>query len=360
MLLNRARGWIGVDVGTSAVKMAQVERRGGQVVIREAATVRRGAPWDDADSLRWSPQDSGEELATSRVLGEQFLGRTSAAIAPMALCELRGLRVADPNTISIQDVERTAEPAAGAGAGNRQVVDFWPIGHHAESQTVALDNVSVLSMARDWSLRIANDLRAARLNCRVLDGAPLALARAVALMPDHATPEPVGVLDWGFTSATFCIVHDARPLFVRRLRSCGFRQLVAPVRDALDISWEEACRLTERHAIPVSAADRVDEPTAALIRDLVEDRLNHLVHELTRTLTYLRTHRKVLAPKELLLFGGGATVDEIDRYCQAQIGIATRRWTWDGAEFLSQSAGAVPTTLLGPAIALSTLALELR
>lgn len=354
MLMRRAKGWIGVDIGTCSIKMAQVERHGGQVTIREAATVRRPIPWEESTTLQWSPRGSQAELASARALGEQFTGRASVAMVPMAVAELRNLRVAEPNEASVQHALHTAAPAETTDRLHERVVDFWPIAHPTESQTVALDNVSVLSVAKAWSLQIANDLSATRLRCCAIDGLPLALARATSLTEDIPVDAPVAVLDWGFTCATFCIVYQGAPLFVRRLRECGFGQLVERVREALSVSWEEAAGLTEEHAV----GRHQTAPTAKLICELVTDRLSHLVEELERTMTYLRAHRKLLLPKHLLLFGGGATTKQIDRFLTEKIRLATREWTLGDSRFCSQTAGSIPTTLLGPAVALSLLALE--
>ena len=57
MILSRTKGWIGVDLGTHTVKLAQVERRGGGVQLVDALILRRQDPWNADDDTGVSSAD---------------------------------------------------------------------------------------------------------------------------------------------------------------------------------------------------------------------------------------------------------------------------------------------------------------
>ena len=51
MPISQRLGWIGVDVGTHTVKLAQVARDGADVRLHRAAVIQRPSAWNGADSL---------------------------------------------------------------------------------------------------------------------------------------------------------------------------------------------------------------------------------------------------------------------------------------------------------------------
>ncbi len=50
-------GWIGVDLGTHSVKVAQAVRTSEGIRLRHAAVIQRPTPWSDADALALDEPD---------------------------------------------------------------------------------------------------------------------------------------------------------------------------------------------------------------------------------------------------------------------------------------------------------------
>ena len=51
-MINSSRpGWIGIDIGTHSVKLAQAVREGGEVRLFRAAVIQRPADWSGDDHL---------------------------------------------------------------------------------------------------------------------------------------------------------------------------------------------------------------------------------------------------------------------------------------------------------------------
>ena len=174
-------GWIGVDLGTHTVKLAQAVRTTEGVRLRHAAVIQRPAPWSEADALAVDePDPSWPEILAALECGG-FHGRSAACVLPMNVCELRGLKV-PPG-----DEQERHSMIAGELAGEESApslpteFDYWEIGGEKGIETTDGFNVNVMSVTRPWIDRVAADCQQARLDCWAVDGAPLAMARAVSL-----------------------------------------------------------------------------------------------------------------------------------------------------------------------------------
>ena len=98
------------------------------------------------------------------------------------------------------------------------------------------------------------------------------------------------------------------------------------------------------------------EELQSVIEEVTAQPMNRFVDELNRTLTFLRQQRRALAPEKLVLFGCGATVGNISQFLCDKLDLPVEPWRLEGAETLGNAGHAVPLPLLGPAIALSSLA----
>ena len=91
--LGSKLGWIGVDLGTHTVKLAQAVRTPDGVRLRHAAVIQRPSPWPEGDALAVDePDSSWPEIRAALECGG-FRGRNAACVLPMNVCELRGLKV---------------------------------------------------------------------------------------------------------------------------------------------------------------------------------------------------------------------------------------------------------------------------
>src|SRR5688572_21177244 len=90
---SRKLGWIGVDVGTHTVKLAQAARDGDSVRLHGAAVIQRPAAWNGDDALsQVQPITSTPEIRAALECGG-FVGRNAVCTLPMNVCQLRGMNV---------------------------------------------------------------------------------------------------------------------------------------------------------------------------------------------------------------------------------------------------------------------------
>ena len=351
MIGSRTKGWIGIDVGSHTVKLVQAARRGGQLELTEALIVRRTEAWPDVTHDSISTADSSEEIRAGLALGDEFSGRAAAVALPMSLCDVRACSVSAESDQEVRSqVAKELAPVLGDVEATHEF-DYWGAEIPAD-RNAAAENTLSASIARPWAEQVAHDLSQAGLVGKVLDVLPTALARAVELGAPGSSRSPVAAIDWGYRRATLCSVVNGRPLFVRCLRDCGFATTIAALTKGLSVSNEEAQKLLTDRGLPPRVAATEDD-LQSVIEEVITQSLNVFVEEVERTIGFLRQQRRGLVPTKLVLFGGGGALKNIAPYLAERLELPTEPWTLNGRGTTETS---VPVQLLGPAIALSSLA----
>ncbi|MCG8450841.1 MAG: pilus assembly protein PilM [Pirellulales bacterium] len=352
MFISHNTGWLGIDVGTSTVKVAQLVRKNNRMQVAAKVIVPRRDLWQRPASTDAEPISSLDEFRTAASLLGGSRGRKAAGVLSMALCGLH--RLDQP-------------PGAGPGqaASLRQALEMETQGSTEHLQygcwsAAAIQDgavsTNVLTVHRTWTDQLYDDIAQIGWSCQLIDGLPLALARAVQLVQQDVSGAPLAALDLGFGQATFCTVIDGQPAYVRSLKGCGFEKLLRCISEELNLTLEEAQRLLVEHGIAAEPGEKLSE-TGEVLRELADDFLEQLVQEMSRTVAYLKGQRQSIQPKHVYLFGGGSTVKGLAAYLGQASQTNVVVWQF-GNEPAGSRENAAPTCLLGPAIALSALAWE--
>ena len=82
MLATRRRGWIGIDVGTSTVKLVQLIRSRNRIRFAGSAIVPRHQSWPVKNLRGSKPLSSANELQAATSLDAGFHGKRAAALLP--------------------------------------------------------------------------------------------------------------------------------------------------------------------------------------------------------------------------------------------------------------------------------------
>ena len=357
MVLSKRLGWIGVDIGTRCIKLAQVARTAGGVRLRHAAVIQRSVPWTDDSGLAHAKPNSSDGEIRAALECSDFKGRSAACVLPMNVCELRGLNV--PNG---DDHERRAMIANEladdwANLPFPMEFDFWDLEVDRSVPTAEAFNVDVLAVARPWIAQVAHDCQHARLDCWAVDGGPLAISRAVALIKPLQSGQRVLAVDWGFSNSTLCVVGSGGPLYARTIHQCTFRSGLEAIVTELGVTMDHAQHIADTHGVvhsPDSSGgqDGVQAAVAAVLADPVAE----LVGEIERTLRFFELQRRHLRPSSIVLMGGGASVRNIGPYLSEMLELPVNIWHMPAE---SNERGGIlggSISLFGPAVALSTLA----
>lgn len=351
MIRTRSTGWLGIDIGTTSVKVAQLVRDVDRVRVLARAIVPR-----TAHTLAEGPEEESTpvwaaagEIRAAVALDGSFRGRHASVTMPMGFCDVHSF-----DHVAADDLDgsvRSAIEAITQHSADDLEFDIWP----SEIEGAGPNKWNVLAVARPWAEQIYQDVVASGLYCHTIDGLPHALARAVALTAGDEPLPPTAVLDWGFSQATFCVVADGSPAYVRNLKDCSLERVLSAIASDLGVTLDEAHVLLTRHGVRGLRA-RCDDEVAMMIGEIVGEPIRHLEQEITRTLSHLGFQRKAISPQRLQLFGGGAMTAGLAKHLVQRLRIETCVWSLNE----ESSNHSVPDCLLGPALALSALAWEER
>ena len=360
MILSSNLGWIGVDLGTHTVKLAQAVRTSAGIRLRHAAVIQRSSPWSELDDLaQGEPDPSWPEIGAALECSG-FGGRNATCLLPMNVCELRGLKIPLGN-----DHERKAMIASELadddnGRFANADFDYWELGGNQGVETADGFNVNVISVSRPWIDQVASDCQRARLDCWAVDGTPLAMARAVGLTTPQQSGQRVLAVDWGFSNTTLCMVGKGRPLYARRLHNCCFRKCLAAIQESLGVTLDHAQHLVDVHGVLTPGANNTTVAgqleIQAAVTDAVAETADSLVAQIWRTLQFIESQRRHHHPTMLWLMGGGASVRNIGPYLSKKLELPVSIWSAptdverDGADLGRE------TPLFAAAFALSALA----
>ncbi|MCA9249256.1 MAG: pilus assembly protein PilM [Planctomycetales bacterium] len=344
MLGTRNLGWIGIDFGAQAVKVAQLARRNGQFQLVAAQVVKRREAWS-SDPHGPVHSSVGEIEAALASVGA-FRGRTTACVLSMSRCGIFGMRV------DVGQADREIGRQLASALTCPSEFGYWETHEPDEKSSASDDNVHVLTLPTAWSDRVCEDQSQLGLECRILDGLPLTLARATRLLPDASTA-PLVVLDWGFSQTTLCAVLHGKPLYVRVLPDSGAARLLDSIARRIGISQDDAGQALTKHGIEQDTPSDIQR----LILEAVTEPLQDMASELHQSINYLFTHRRNLSPHEIVLTGAGATFAGIESWVNRVTGVPTRCFR---VPFVAPAHELPPSTvsLLAPAMTLSALAWE--
>jgi Tfp pilus assembly PilM family ATPase len=344
---RRNIGWIGVDVGSTAIKAAQVERHKTgwrllhHVILPLAG--RSGGAWLESGP---PPLD--------RAMLAGFQGRRAAGVLPMSLAELRYLEV-PPGTeeetrgMIAQDFASQAQDADG----ELPEFGFWRLDNSAEARG-GLTRLGVIAVRPAHGAAVANRLLPGGWRCQVLDGLPFVLARAVEMALPSASSRPQAVLDWGYTSPMFAIVQHGQPTYVRLLANCGLKELHQAMCDELSLAPHECQCLLSKYGLPVAQAPSKTRDLQVAIGHASSAPLARLIEELRKTLSYVRARHASLLPERLWLLGGGAAIANVASPMKAGVDMPCHIWKLP-PDHTNDVSRAEDAPLLSAAIALSAL-----
>jgi type IV pilus assembly protein PilM len=359
--MSQRLGWIGIDVGTHTVKLAQAVRDGADVRLHRAAVIQRPAAWSGADSLALEQPATSQAEIRAALECSGFSGRDAVCSLPMNACQLRGLSVPPGN-----DAERrtmVADELAEDWATLRSPMefDFWETEPAQAEKTSDAFNVNVIAASRQWISQLWRDCRQSGLDCWSIDGTPLAMARAVSLIGGVGAGKRALAVDWGYSNTTLCVVGDERPLYSRRLHDCAFGRVLDGIMNTFSLSLDEAQHLAEMQGLevpgaPDSSAPGADAKLQASITSAAAEPLNELARQIGRTLQFMETQRRHLQPEAMWLLGGGASMRNVREYLSRILPLPIHVWKIEAGAAPIACAAGQRSAMFGGAVALSALA----
>jgi type IV pilus assembly protein PilM len=292
---------IGIDVGSRAIKAAQLARAPGGWRLHAEAVLPLPAPAtpDDAPN-HWAVRDALVGRLLEVLDRRGFAGNKVVLSVPPSKLESDLLELPPRSSgAPIEQIARGEIARASALSGAPFEMACWDL-PAPERATAATAVLAVAVRHTDAETLIAPFERGG-VNVVALDTASWALARSMrtcAGQPGTAT----AVVDLGFSGSTLVLLGDGRVLYQRHLRDAGVGAMHRTVAERFD-GPEDAARLL------LTDPGATGDPTrSAWIRKLISGYVEHLIDELQVSFAFA-AHRYPAYPlRKLLLTGGGAAL----------------------------------------------------
>lgn len=349
-------GWYGVDIGTSTIKIAQVERIGDRWRIAN----RLAIPIAEADTMDEATLRAGglsQALTTQFTKPAGLQRRAAACLLPMSVMDYRCLQLPAASDDELCQMARQELDDGEPHASANRVVDLWPTATGGQDEQ-KMQEVAVLSADKSVVGSVAKDLAKLGLQCRVVDGLPFALSRATKMAFPERANTPIAAVDWGYRSATFTVARDGYPWFTRLLRCGGTERLVQHVSEELKLKTAECQQLLSMYGVSAPSKNPAASEVRLAVDQLIAPAVQNLVQELQKTLAYVQQQHADLCPERILLTGGGATIRNIAPLMREMAGVQVSMWRLNGASSEGEQPDDPTMALFAPALALSALGMD--
>ncbi|MDP8956782.1 MAG: type IV pilus assembly protein PilM [Actinomycetota bacterium] len=290
---------IGLDIGATAVRAAELSVRGYPPTLVRAAQVPlppgavSGGEVQDRDAVVAALQDlwrSGKFRSKEVVLGvaNQRVVVREVAVPWLEPKELR-------QSLPFQVQEYVPIPLEEA------VLDFHVL---EEFEQDARRMVRVLLVAAQKTMinQLVGAVEASKLRPVGLDLVPFAIVRSVGSSDGALDGEDEAIVDIGSDVTSICVHSWGVPRFVRILQSGG-REVTEAISRALDVPTEEAERLKR-------GLDGQDPEKAAHAERVASDRAALFAQDVRSSLDFYLTQTNARLSR-VLISGGGSKLDAL-------------------------------------------------
>jgi len=360
---------IGLDIGSSAIKLVQLQETKSGVALHKAGSaptpreaVKAGVVTDPLSvakaiqSLLEALQVDGGQV-TAGVAGPTVVVRE----VPLPVMSDRQLRksiqwearnyISFPVEDSVVEFQVTDRPAVGEGTQMR---------------------VMLVAAPRDMVDSQVEAVEVAGLDPVAVEIQPFAMMRGIlAANGSHlGEGETTAVLGMGAAYTDITIMKDGAFVLTRMIPIAG-DAFTEAIKNALDIDTEEANQLKETAMQVVSSEEEraTLDPAAQQASRAIEPLLDEIIREVRRSLAYHDYQQQApdagsgdLGVSRILLSGGSAKLPRINEYFMSQLGVPVEVVSIFGngqlrahgvnQEYLQSHA---PTLLVGAGLALREL-----
>ncbi|MGZ2952426.1 type IV pilus assembly protein PilM [Pseudomonas aeruginosa] len=307
LIKKKANTLLGIDISSTSVKLLELSRSGGRYKV-EAYAVEPLPPNAVVEKNIVELEGVGQALSRVLVKAKTNLKSAVVAVAGSTIEMEAGLSEDElENQLKIEADQYIPYPleevaidfeVQGLSARNPELVDVLLAACRKE-------NVEV----REAALALAG------LTAKVVDVEAYALERSYALLSSQLGADTdqltVAVVDIGATMTTLSVLHNGRTIYTRE-QLFGGRQLTEEIQRRYGLSVEEAGLAKKQGGLP----DDYDSEVLRPFKDAV-------VQQVSRSLQFFFAAGQFNDVDYIVLAGGTASIQDLDRLIQQKIGTPT-------------------------------------
>nr|MBH9370223.1 type IV pilus assembly protein PilM [Pseudomonas aeruginosa] len=312
LIKKKANTLLGIDISSTSVKLLELSRSGGRYKV-EAYAVEPLPPNAVVEKNIVELEGVGQALSRVLVKAKTNLKSAVVAVAGSAVItktiEMEAGLSEDEleNQLKIEADQYIPYPL------EEVAIDFEVQGLSARNP----ERVDVLLAAcRKENVEVREAaLALAGLTAKVVDVEAYALERSYALLSSQLGADTdqltVAVVDIGATMTTLSVLHNGRTIYPRE-PLCGGRQLTEEIQRRYGLSVEEAGLAKKQGGLP----DDYDSEVLRPFKDAV-------VQQVSRSLQFFFAAGQFNDVDYIVLAGGTASIQDLDRLIQQKIGTPT-------------------------------------
>ncbi len=313
---------VGLDIGSSSIKLVQVERVGSEVKLKDFGV---------AELLP-------EAIVDGEIMDRQLVVETIQNLFESKRIKTRNVASAvSGRAVIVKKIQMDRMTPEDA----REAIN-WEAEQHVpyDINEVCLDfqilegnsdpkhmEVLLVAAKREMLVSYADLIREAGLNPLVLDVDAFAVQNVLSLNYDFAPEEVVAMVDIGSEISNINIVKNGIPLYTQDL-SVGGTNFVDAVQKSFNLSQAEA-----------EAAVRGEEQMEFDMDQVVRSTAEELAMGIERSILYLQTSGETEPLSRILLTGGGVRIPGLVAFLNerhqapVEVADALRRVQYDPALF---------------------------
>ena len=299
---------LGIDISSTSVKLLELSRTGGRYRV-ESYAVEPLPPNSVVEKNITDAELVGE--AIRRAVAKSGTKTKTAACAVAGSAVITKI-ITMPAELSEDEMESQIQIEADQYIPyplEEISLDFQVL-QASEHEPDKVDVMLAASRSDNVDIRVAA-LGVGGLTAKVVDVEAFALENAMQLLVESneliADSHVVAIMDVGATTSTLSVLEDSKIIYTRE-QSFGGRQLTDEIQRRYGLSYEEAGPAKRQGGLPDNYHPEVLQPF-----------MESMAQEVNRALQFFYSSSQVGAVDHVVIAGGCASIDGIDKLIQSKI-----------------------------------------
>ncbi len=326
---------IGLDVGATSVKMAQLKNTAAGWVISEMRE----------KMISVSQQESGESRTDAIVRSinacmkeASFAGRSVVSVMPGYQLDILPVKLSVSGEESVEDAILEKARAHLSYTVENAVIDYIPVedGESGEDQSRPVRSLLISARREDVDTHLSI-LKRAKLKPLAIDMSACALARLIRFSGTEKENN-VLVVNAGDQHTSLTLVWKNNILLDRTV-PWGRENLLGSLMNRLKLSHQKADGLLSRNGLSTGHSEEPGQvheslapvsKTYEVVHEIIANQLEKLSTEIDKVLQYFSSEMRGAEMDVLYIMGTAGMIRDMDTYLEKRTGIAAKPFNPEG------------------------------